>query len=222
MCWILCVSALIDRSLVLGPVDSPSVHDLVLDFSIGLHTEDELRQGHRRLVQLLRERRPGKPAAGSVLSGAVDITRFGWDLSLSVCHDRISVYVVTHLQHHVKGAQAVDWTNDVEMISALDDFPNHQDEVPLSVATVLGQIKCEELAKRSEKERNWWAASCRWSAIALSVCRDTSRELSRPFFVAAAAALESVRPTTPHAQQLVFLPKQPMAPRTSGTSFLFL
>ena len=48
---------LIDRSLVLGSVDQPQLHDLVLDYVLREHTEGELRAAHRRVVTLFRDRR---------------------------------------------------------------------------------------------------------------------------------------------------------------------
>ena len=44
---------LINRSLVLGTIDRPSVHDLVLDFAVGMHSGEELRENHRRVVDAL-------------------------------------------------------------------------------------------------------------------------------------------------------------------------
>lgn len=49
---------LINRSLVLGTVDRPSVHDLVLDFVRSQHTGDEMRKNHRRVVEAFRASRP--------------------------------------------------------------------------------------------------------------------------------------------------------------------
>ena len=49
---------LINRSLVLGTVDRPSVHDLVLDFAVAQHADAELRENHRRIVEAFRAARP--------------------------------------------------------------------------------------------------------------------------------------------------------------------
>ena len=198
------VKALIDRSLVLGPVDAPSVHDLVLDFAVGLHSNEDLRAAHHRLVNLIRERRPGTPAH---LSGSSKhttntrelIRRYGWDRSL-IKDDRQSAYIVTHLEHHFGKAWAEDWANDTEMISALDEYANQQDVVPVAAATVLGPDRSTELAKRSESEGKWWAASCRWTAIATAVKTSTGMMEAKPFLVLAAASLEKVKPTSLLAQ----------------------
>ena len=48
---------LINRSLVLGTVDRPSVHDLVLDFAGAQHSKEKLRDCHRRIVEAFRAAR---------------------------------------------------------------------------------------------------------------------------------------------------------------------
>jgi hypothetical protein len=48
---------LIDRSLVLGTVDRASLHDLVLDFTISMHSKVELAGAHRRVVETFRKNR---------------------------------------------------------------------------------------------------------------------------------------------------------------------
>jgi hypothetical protein len=52
------LKALLDRCLVTGTVDRPSLHDIPRDFTIGQHSAAELRQAHHRLVEILRASRP--------------------------------------------------------------------------------------------------------------------------------------------------------------------
>jgi hypothetical protein len=52
------LKTLLDRSLLLGHVDRPSVHDVVRDFMTQQHSEAELRQRHRAVVDAFRARRP--------------------------------------------------------------------------------------------------------------------------------------------------------------------
>jgi len=59
-----CTKLLIDRCLVLGPIDQPSLHDMVLEFAQSLSTADESRAAHRRLVNIFRQHRP-ELAAGT-------------------------------------------------------------------------------------------------------------------------------------------------------------
>ena len=56
------LKVLIERSLVLGTVDRISLHDIVRDFTVSMYTKEELRQAHRRLINLLRENRPQSPS----------------------------------------------------------------------------------------------------------------------------------------------------------------
>eukprot|EP01047_Picozoa_sp_COSAG01_P016833 COSAG01_NODE_874_length_12972_cov_15.914343_6_plen_336_part_00 len=56
------LKVLMDRSLLLGTIDAIQLHDIVRDFTISMHEGDELRQAHRRLIDLLRENRPPGPA----------------------------------------------------------------------------------------------------------------------------------------------------------------
>ena len=49
---------LIDRSLLLGTIDRPSAHDLVLDFAIAQHSKVDLCEKHRSVVEALRAARP--------------------------------------------------------------------------------------------------------------------------------------------------------------------
>lgn len=191
------IKQLIDRSLCLGPVDTPSVHDLILDHATGLHSEQELSDAHRRLVNIIRERRPGRPPQHASTIQA--IRRYGWDHSL-ISDDRQSAYIVLHLKHHVRAAWSLDWADDAEMIELLDDFPNQQDSVPVAAATVLGATKATELATRSESQRKWWSAACRWAAIAVSSKQTSGQKHAKQYLVRAATALESVQPTTKFEQ----------------------
>ena len=49
---------LIDRSLVLGTIDRPSVHDLVLDFAVAQFGAEDLCERHRCVVEAFRAARP--------------------------------------------------------------------------------------------------------------------------------------------------------------------
>jgi hypothetical protein len=48
---------LINRSLVLGTIDRPSVRDLVLDFVVAQHYGDALRESHRAVMEAFRTAR---------------------------------------------------------------------------------------------------------------------------------------------------------------------
>ena len=51
------IKVLLDRCLVLGHVDRPQVHDLVLDFCQTQFTPDELRDAHASIVNAFRANR---------------------------------------------------------------------------------------------------------------------------------------------------------------------
>lgn len=56
------LKVLLDRSLMLGSIDRPQLHDLVLDFVIGLHSEEELLSAQIRVVDAFRKNRSVSPA----------------------------------------------------------------------------------------------------------------------------------------------------------------
>ena len=200
------VKSLIDRSLVLPPVDRPSLHDLVLDFAVGQHSVQQLRTAHRTLVGMIRERRPGKPSrdAGMQHDGADHQTirvKHGWTDSL-ILDDRLCFYIVENLPHHIKEAWEPEWDQDEEMIELLDDFPGQHDAVCLSAAEFLGAEKCTALAQKSEDRHEWWQASCRHSAIAVHCKHTSGHSSSRGHFVAAAAAINTMKQPTIAIAQL--------------------
>jgi hypothetical protein len=185
---------LIDRSLVLGPLENPSLHDIVLDFSISQHSEDELRAAQRRLVNLIRQRRPKHEH--SELSG--------WDNS--VVDDRLSQYIVSYSVYHVKMAWEQVWALDESAISWLDDFTMQQDCIPLAAASALGPSKCAQLAERAEQEGHWWKAAKRWSASALSELKVRGNAAAVPLWKKAAAAMLQAQPSDDgQAQQINLL-----------------
>ena len=49
---------LIDRSLVLGTVDRPQLHDIVLEYVIGQLSPDQTREAHRTIVGHFQRARP--------------------------------------------------------------------------------------------------------------------------------------------------------------------
>jgi hypothetical protein len=170
---------LIDRSLCLGPLESPQLHDIVLDFCIGQHSGEELREAHRRLVNTFRDRRPthvfGRPG-----------TR-GWDSSIE---DRRSRYVVQHCYHHIREACG---EGGAEIISWLDDFTMLQDIIPVATASILGPVKCSQLAQQAESDGDWWKAALRWSASALHKGKESVSK-STPLLKSCMAALAEAQP----------------------------
>eukprot|EP01046_Picozoa_sp_COSAG06_P074764 COSAG06_NODE_23027_length_704_cov_6.700826_1_plen_234_part_11 len=95
---------LINRSLVLGTVDRPSLHDLVLDFAVAQHSSDQLRESHRAVVEAFREVRP------------VDCHgRHKYDLTQR--DDPVSLYVCVESSYHFAKAWEVDMENDAHAVT---------------------------------------------------------------------------------------------------------
>ena len=179
---------LIDRCLLLGPIDQPSVHDIVGDFAVAMSSAEMTQSAHRRLVDIFRERRPDK---------------HGWDVGQG--DDRLTKYVQKHVGHHIESGWRQDsWQSDTAAISWLDDCNNSpvvsQDAIPLAAAEFLGTERVSRLANQAESSGDCWSASLRWSATALVNKRIASHTTSMPLLKACAAALEKFKPSTPQQQ----------------------
>ena len=140
------LKVLLDRSLVLGSVDKPQLHDLVLDFVLGQHTEAELRVAHRAVVSAFRECR-------TVSIGGV----VGW--SLSNQGDETTRYVAHEVEHHIVAARDVDdggagfkdWVADTVL-----------DYITQSAGKVLGAQVLGQVAEEAEREEEFLSAASVW------------------------------------------------------------
>eukprot|EP01046_Picozoa_sp_COSAG06_P043409 COSAG06_NODE_5682_length_3323_cov_3.426489_2_plen_973_part_01 len=145
---------LIDRSLVLGTVDRASLHDLVLDFTIGLHSKAELVSAHRRVVEAFRRSRPTNASVAQ------------WDRADR--DDAVTVYVLDESTHHVRGAHEPNSKlSDDILLGWLLDQP--QDVLIEHISEVLGEKMLTRAAEAAEAAGENWEAACRWSAVALVV-----------------------------------------------------
>ena len=171
---------LLDRSLVLGTVDRPSLHDLVLgadpwswpdlillscmygcntkltqimsisDFVVSQHTEEQLREKHRAVVQAFRKCRP---------TNAHGIGE--WDRD-SPGTDFFTRYVRHEVIHHVRGGWQADALRDRLAIDEwLGDTP--QDAITVAAAEVAGWKMVMELAEAADEKQDWWTAARYWS-----------------------------------------------------------
>ena len=186
---------LIDRSLVLGPIDKPSMHDLVLDFAIAQHPKADLRSKHRRLVNLIRARRPMHDSI--VLASS---SRSGWDLTCT--DDRLGSYVVKNVRHHIAAACNQAWSDkdimeEIEALGWLDDYTGQQDAIPVSTAAFLGAARCTELAQKEERCQRWWCATLRHHALALASDQTGDKKTYRVSLEASLAAIRQVRTDCP-------------------------
>ena len=138
---------LINRSLVLGTIDRPSLHDLVLDFAVAQHSDEALCDQHRCIVEAFRAARP-VDARGR---HKYDATSIG---------DPLTTYVCSEGGHHVSASSA---RNELPIVEWLQDMP--QDELVLMSARVVGLDKLSDMAGRAEDARDWWLAGRYWSLV---------------------------------------------------------
>jgi hypothetical protein len=171
---------LIDRCLVLGPIDMPSLHDIVKDYADAQTEAAVSQRAHRRLVDLIRERRPGE---------------YGWDVEYT--DGRLSQYVLKFCGHHIGRGWLEDWAADEAALGWLDDYGVSQDAVPLACAQFLGTARVSQLAQRAERAGEWWSAAVRWSATGLHNRTMTGQAHAIPLLKSCAAALARWAPATP-------------------------
>eukprot|EP01046_Picozoa_sp_COSAG06_P022821 COSAG06_NODE_1787_length_8398_cov_5.335944_7_plen_595_part_00 len=160
---------LINRSLLLGTVDRPSVHDLVLDFAEAQYSKDKLRDSHRRIVDVFRAARP----ADSFGRRKFDTMRM---------NDPLTTYVCSEGLHHVSNGIAHDETCAVAW---LKDIP--QDPIVLFAGRELGLQKLTAMARRAEADHDWWLAARYWNTV-----RVITMESEGPSTSAADAAVNSL------------------------------
>ena len=152
------LKVLLDRSLVLGTVDRPQLHDVMLDY-VGKQFEgDAYKSAQRRLVDLLR--------AG--------------DRSSLSAHGK---YVQRNARHHVTEAYGNDevWANGQQAICWLEDHVKGvQDVIATTTASIL---PAETLAKEAEAAGMFWKASLRWNALAQQKMSSTTTILEYSRFL---------------------------------------
>eukprot|EP01043_Picozoa_sp_COSAG02_P005076 COSAG02_NODE_135_length_34565_cov_80.368856_30_plen_1468_part_00 len=151
------LKVLIDRSLVLGTVDRPSVHDLVRDWTEGQHTEDDLRGGHRRIVEAFRKERAKDEYKDAYGRCKYDTTRMNDDNTR--VDDPLVSYVCAEVGHHfsksmLNGEVPLEWLGDVP-----------QDPMVVSCGRVLGAAKLTSLAEEAERDDDWWLAARYWTVL---------------------------------------------------------
>ena len=141
---------LIDRSLLLGTIDRPSVHDLVLDFAVAQHSAQQLREKHRNVVEAFRAARPANMYG-----------RRRFDLSDG--HSPVTSYVITEGAHHV--ASCCQWQSEPldepTTTRWLSDVP--QDAIVRFVGQAVGREKLTGWATAAERDGQWWMAGRMWA-----------------------------------------------------------
>ena len=135
---------LIDRSLVLGTVDRPQLHDVMLDYVQKALAGEAYKAAQRRLVEELRKsNRSSDRSAGTVL-----------DKYMQQC-----------VRHHIKESHDESWAKGEQAISWIED---HVTGVQGLIASVTASmLPVEALAKEAEADEMWWQAALRWNALGM-------------------------------------------------------
>ena len=158
---------LINRSLVLGTIDRPSVHDLVLDFAGAQYRQDELRDGHRAIVEVFRAARPidayGRAQYDGIQEG-----------------NPIADYVCQEVEHHLAGGWNADKEGDILATRVwLGEVP--QDAIVIAAGRCLGSDRLSALATAAEYAKDWWLAARYWSVLQATM-KGNASVASRPAF----------------------------------------
>ena len=115
-----------------------SCSDIVGDFVCSLHSAEELRQAHRRLVDQFRASRPVDPTSKSCEWNNIDDTQ-------------LSRYVRYYCVQHIDKGWNPDWESDEHAIEKwLGDYP--QDDIVKAAASFLGFEKLSKLASKVDAE----------------------------------------------------------------------
>ena len=135
------LKVLLDRSLVLGTVDRPQLHDVMLEYVSKQFEGDQYKDAQRRMVELSRR-------------NADRSTQFSG----------LGQYLRLNGKHHVTEAYDEVWAQSQQALSWLEDHVTGvQDVIAISTASML---PAETLAEEAEAAKLWWQAALRWNAFA--------------------------------------------------------
>ena len=133
------LKVLIDRSLVLGTVDRPQLHDVMLGYVQKELSGAPYKTAQRRLVESLRKS----------------------DRSVD---SETGKYIQQSVRHHIRESFESTWGEGEQAMSWLEDHVNGvQDVIATSAAYIL---PAKSLAEKAEAAEMWWQASLRWGAYA--------------------------------------------------------
>jgi hypothetical protein len=142
---------LLNRSLVLGTVDRPSVHDLVLDFAVAQHADGELSRQHRRVVDALRTARPAD------MFGRRRFEKGGANA------DSMCTYACNEAMHHITEACQPGTAHEDFVLDWLVDTP--QDAIVFATGRTCGLERLRSLAHAAESRADWWRAARLYSVL---------------------------------------------------------
>lgn len=170
---------LIDRSLVLGTVDRPQLHDIVGEFLIGQLSTFEIKAAQKRVVNQFRADRPPET---------------GWQTT-EVHSSKKTMYIVQAVESHIELGWNDDWLNDREAIGWLEDITNgRQDAISYGAAKAIGKKKLAVLVQQAETAGQWWVAALRQSLLAHNSYREEGSKNARPLYQKAIRFVEAIDP----------------------------
>jgi hypothetical protein len=131
-----------------------------------MHSDEELIDAHRRVVENFRRNRTVSPA------GLASWTRINRPHALTE-------YVLSEIDHHVRNAVVREnLASDPLVLSWLQE--GCQDVICEAVARALGSTVLRDAALEAEAAGDWWAAACRWGALSTLMMSIEGREQSQP------------------------------------------
>jgi hypothetical protein len=134
------LKVLINRSLVLGSVDRPQLHDIVLEFVLSSNSREWLQSAHRRLLETFISKRP----AGI---GGWD----PWNVGAG------SIYICQESQFHIKMGVLSDWKNDELLLKLIDEVYGVQlDALQKAACDHVGFKNLIELANDAKADGDQW------------------------------------------------------------------
>eukprot|EP01048_Picozoa_sp_COSAG05_P011210 COSAG05_NODE_1042_length_6066_cov_2.922742_2_plen_1109_part_00 len=127
---------LINRSLVLGSWERPSLHDIVREYTISLFSSEELRVLQQKVVDAFVAHRPA----------SFDPTMCGLRLwsSTHQKNNDCQGYVLREIEHHIRGAIDLGCDTMPPYVAAwMQSYPGynmyaHSDDIVVALANVLG------------------------------------------------------------------------------------
>ena len=150
------LKTLIDLSLVLGTVDRPSVHDIVLDYVTAQVTPHQLQERHTTVVEAFRNNRP--------------LGQGGWDRLAAGRSSPVVAYVCDHTRHHMRFALGLnpEFVDGSQVTYWLDDTVGGRlDAIAMSAVEVIGWDTAKKLAADAAAAGRWWSSAIRWSALSV-------------------------------------------------------
>ena len=144
--------------------------DLVLDFTIAMHTEEELTKAHQMVVNAFRENRTVSPAGIEAWSR---MNR----------KDPATMYVLAEIEHHCRNTIDTDHIStdplseySMGVVEWMKDQP--QDAICDATANILKTPLLSEMATAFDSAGDSWSAACVWAAAAVVELGESGREAS--------------------------------------------